>query len=753
MPTNLPAFSLDLTPAADQATNGLDATLRREWFLTNGLGGFASGTALAIPQRRYHAWLIGALKPPVGRVVGLNSMVEAVILKPGGNVPGGEQRLEFSSFEFPGNAEPSRAGDQAGPSQVISPSGHSYLQRFEKDVACRWIYRCGPVDFTRELILVHHKNVAIVRYKVTSARHAARLELRPLAALRDFHELVRQTDRKNDYSALCGGGTCDVSTPAGRLSLSTNSGSFVQDRQWWFNFRYPRDQERGQDGVEDLFSPGWFSIDIAPGKEQQVEIVASLMAPGDRPSRASTAGLTFEGALKAERARLADLLHAVAAPIAALEKNPIPEAGAIVSALVQSSDQFIVRRVKSIVPGARAMAGVAPVGAAENAASPDADCSVIAGYPWFSDWGRDTMISLPGLFLTTGRFDEARRVLETFANLTRRGLVPNCFDNGSGDAEYNTVDASLWFLHAARSLQVAMLNAGKPDPASENSPIRRACVAILEAYQNGTDFNIRMDPKDGLITAGDIGTQLTWMDAKRDGVVFTPRHGKPVEINALWYSGLSVIADMLDTDRPRSSRELRQFAERAGKSFREQFWNASKQCLHDVLTPTAGGFAPNSQIRPNQIFACSLPYSPLDQSQKEAVLRVVTEKLLTPQGLRTLSPDDSHYVPRFEGPLFQRDGAYHNGTVWPWLIGPYAEAVLRVGNFSDSAKSAALSSLKPLLEMVAPSNGGGPSYGEIPEIYDGEASSTRPRRPDGCFAQAWSVAETLRTLFLTISNR
>ncbi len=751
MSPTFPSLVLDFSKAP-AVPGGLDAALRREWFLTNGLGGFASGTPLAIPQRRYHAWLIGALRPPVGRVVGLSSMVETVVLKPvagatasSGAGSGGEQRIDFSSFAFPSNPEPSRAGEQGGPPQVFSPSGYSYLRRFEKDVACRWRYSFGPVDFVRELLLLREQNAAIIRYRVNSARHAVRLELRPLTALRDFHELVRCDQRKSDYSVLAGGTTCEITSRSGRLMLAASAGSFVQDRQWWFNFRYARDAERGQDCLEDIFSPGWFSFEASPGREQSVEILAILSALGERPTRPIATGTAFDAAASAERGRLGELVAGVVGRLPSKERSLQPSEAETLRVVVQAADQFVVRREKPVSAGPRAMAGVAPSGPAVAAG---ADLSVIAGYPWFSDWGRDTMISLPGLFIATGRLDEARRVLETFANLTRRGLIPNCFDNGSGEAEYNTVDASLWFLHAARALQLACAKCGHADPTAESSPIRRACLSIIEAYQTGTDFNIRMDAKDGLISAGDVGTQLTWMDAKRDGVVFTPRHGKPVEINALWYSGLMLIADMLEKDRPKTARELRQVADRAGRSFREQFWNASGKCLFDVLTPASGAFVPNSQIRPNQIFACSLPFSALDQNQKESVLAIVTEHLLTPRGLRTLSPSDPHYVARFEGPLFERDRAYHNGTVWPWLLGPYAEAVLRTGKSSPKSTADARKAIQPLLQMVSPSGGGGPSFGQIPEIYDGDDTPGHPRRPDGCFAQAWSVAECFRILTL-----
>ncbi|MFO0859265.1 MAG: amylo-alpha-1,6-glucosidase [Phycisphaerales bacterium] len=735
MTVNLPQCKVDLSAAAstpDQA--GLAAPLRREWFLTNGLGGFASGTPVAIPQRRYHAWLIGAIQPPVGRVVGLHSMIETVVARSGAK-QGGEQRIDFSSYMFPG--APASGRDGAPATAVFSPGGYAYLRQFQKGHTCRWTYQCGPIDFSRELVLARHQNTAVLRYRVKSARHPARLEVRPLTALRDFHELVRHSERQNDYSVIAGTSACDVTARGVRLSLEAPAGAFVQDRQWWFNFRYERDAERGQDCLEDLFTPGCFSWNVEAGAERVFEVVARLQPVTARSARVA---VTFDTVADAEQQRLTALVQATVPKPSAKDD---PTTLCTLSNLVQAADQFVVRRIRTLAAGARAMAGVMP---AESAVPEES--SVIAGYPWFSDWGRDTMISLPGLLLATGRFEEARRVLEAFAALTRRGLVPNCFDNGSGEPEYNTVDASLWFVHAARALQIASLAAKLPDPAAENSPIRRACIAIIEAYQAGTDFNIRMDPKDGLISAGDAGTQLTWMDAKRDGVVFTPRHGKPVEINALWYAALLQCADMIEADRPKTARELRQVAERAGRSFREQFWNPAGY-LYDVLTPGPRGFTPIDQIRPNQLFACSLPFSPLEKPQRDSVLAVVRQHLLTNRGLRTLSPHDPQYIGRFEGPLFERDRAYHNGTVWPWLLGPFAEGILRAGNFSAQAKSEARRVILPLAEMAAPASGGGPALGQIPEIYDGDESPDRPRRPDGCFAQAWSVAECLRVWLLT----
>jgi predicted glycogen debranching enzyme len=361
--------------------------------------------------------------------------------------------------------------------------------------------------------------------------------------------------------------------------------------------------------------------------------------------------------------------------------------------------------------------------------------SVIAGYPWFGDWGRDTMISLPGLMLCTGRLDEAESTLACFAKHLKNGLVPNLFDDYGSAAHYNTVDASLWFVHAAHALHLARL----PDTRLTRE-IVEACRTIIAAYRHGTDFDIRMDQADGLIVAGSPATQLTWMDAARDGVVFTPRFGKAVEINALWHNALLCMSELTEDAGERN--ELIMLARRVAASFRSAFWWEQRQCLHDCLTPSSSGnFEPDGQMRPNQIFAVSLPFSALNEPQHQAVVKAVGERLLTPFGLRTLDRDDPNYKPRYEGTLFERDAAYHNGTVWPWLIGAYCDSLLRVERFSGDAKRRAHETIRPLIDEMR-NAAGGRCVGQIAEVYDGDP----PHRPSGCPAQAWSVAEVLRIL-------
>ncbi|MCA3005850.1 MAG: glycogen debranching protein, partial [Phycisphaerales bacterium] len=376
--------------------------------------------------------------------------------------------------------------------------------------------------------------------------------------------------------------------------------------------------------------------------------------------------------------------------------------------------------------------------------------SIIAGYPWFADWGRDTMISLPGLLLCTGRHEEARSLLLLFSaargggpagSEQSGGLVPNVFDDYTGRPHYNTVDASLWFVHAC-----CRYLAASKDQSTFNKELLPACLDVMHAYRTGTAFGIGADPEDGLIASGDHTTQLTWMDAKRDGVVFTPRHGKAIEINALYYNALRSLAVAAGPHRTGLRNEMTALADKIGPTIATRFWNPQRQCLFDCLTPdhaAPGGWRPSTQVRPNQIFAVSLPHSPLNPSQQQAVVKCVRERLWTRHGLRTLEQGDAGYKGRFEGRMFDRDAAYHNGTAWPWLAGPLAEATLRAGGFSSEARAQARELLAPLLRAME-----GGCLGQLAEVYDGDDTTERPQRAAGCPAQAWSIAETLRVSLL-----
>ncbi len=702
---------------------GVDDLTAMEWLLSDGQGGMAMGTASGVATRRYHAWLISALTPPVGRAVLVHSAIEAI------EVTGeaGTETFEYSSFRFPGD--------------VVHPRGISYLTEFEVGHTAVWHYRLpaasGPVLVRRELALVR-PGAMVVRYEVkaTGAMQSLRLSVRPMLAMRDFHQLT--SARRGGGSSMTvstapgvvsvrGAGGPEASgleIPTVQMDLRADRGGcvFSGPSQWWYDFEYVRDRDRGQDFREDLFSPGEFSTQctVSPGQTHATAEWRAWTGDEPGPSLEESARVHHERIDRAARHATAGLRH--------------PLDHRAVAALVSAADQFVVRR--------------RPAGWRSDDAGMKESATVIAGYPWFSDWGRDSAISMPGLLLSTGRYAEARSLLQGFASLMRDGLIPNCFDNGTGHAEYNTVDASLWFIHAAaRYVHVTR------DQQAVDAFLGQACSQIIEAYQRGTSHGIRVDPSDGLVAAGDASTQLTWMDARRDGVVFTPRAGKAVEINALWYNALHSAADMFEASRPRTTRDLRQVAERVRTSFQATFFDAYRQMCFDLAPGSSavqgahGGVDPAYQVRPNQIFAVSVPHSPLNAEQQQAVVRSVRQSLLTPVGLRTLSAADRDFVPRYEGSLFHRDRAYHNGTVWPWLMGPFAEAVMRVGQFSDASREEARRLLQPLIDELSIPRPGR-AIGQLSEVYDAEDSPDFPRRPDGCPAQAWSVAETLRVLIM-----
>ena len=636
----------------------------KEWLLTDGLGGFAMGTASGLLTRRYHGLLVAAMKPPVERVVLVSQVVEKLV------VDGEEHWL--TPMRFVG-AEPDACpvGFETGWRETT----RSVVWRFER----------GGVRIEKELHRAVGHAAAKLTYRIDADRPGF-LELRPLLALRDFHDLRTEASEP----IVIQPGTREVAARCGPIAVHmTGSGCIrVEEQENWTNLLYTIERDRAQDCVENLLVPCRFVVEFAAGKTETA--IDFSTKPSESAIVLSTGVSGLDDAL--ERVPESDT-----------------EAREAIARLAAAADQFVVRR------------GDGSQGV-----------SIIAGYPWFADWGRDTMISLPGLLLATGRFDEALNTLRVYAGAIRNGLIPNRFDDYAGGAHYNTVDASLWFLHAAAAYREA-----SGDHAEYREHLAGPCLAIIAAYRAGTDYGIRMDT-DGLITAGSPETQLTWMDAQRDGVTFTPRFGKCVEINALWHHGLRRTAAAIEADDPKAATALRTLAARVGESFMEWFTDPSGG-LFDRLEPVGSKWLPIAEIRPNQIFAASLSESPADEDTRASIIGVVRKHLLTPFGLRTLAPSDPNYIGSYTGSLFERDRAYHNGTVWPWLIGPYAEAFLRSGG----EKSEARELLRPLTARLD-------SYciGQISEVCDGDA----PHRPDGCPAQAWSVAELLR-LWLLVASR
>ncbi|MFO0856680.1 MAG: amylo-alpha-1,6-glucosidase [Phycisphaerales bacterium] len=758
-PQDLPVLRMDQPLLAARGSD--------EWLLTNGLGGFAFGTASSVPQRRYHGWLVAATQPPGGRFVALSSCADALVVQKGRKSTAQRSnkqptdhsllRFDLASFHF---------ADPTNP--VVSPAGTSRLVRFERGPSSvSWTYEVRDeaanlsAKVTRRLHMHRGSNAITIAYDIESTPEwDCYLECRPLVAMRDFHELVEHDDssRYQVFDAHSPGTTNDSSQQQGvrvvangvvlemtlrdRAPVSFSAqprGRFSQNigGQWWYNFVYQRDFARGQSHREHLFSPGCFVVPLRTNEPQQrVEIVARVggaagVGDSDESQRGQALARSdcFDELAKSEGQRLASLAGHVVKSCTALDTKSKDT----LAKLVVASDTFVVRR-----------SGAIGAAAGEGSLS-----SVIAGYPWFGDWGRDTFVSLPGLMLTTGRFTEALDTLRAFASMRRRGLIPNCFDNAAGSAEYNTVDASLWFI-----LACCRYTKASGDTPCFETHLRQACLDIIEAYQKGTDFGIRVDPKDGLVTAGDATTQLTWMDARRDGVVFTPRSGKPVEVNALWYAALLMLADVLEAKHPRTAREIRQHANVCGSHFEAAYWHSAHACLHDVA------YANSFEMRPNQIFAAALEYSPLPVPKRRAIVEAVRHFLIVPEGVRTLAPGSNQYQPRYEGSLFDRDGAYHNGTVWPWLLGAFCDATMRNDGHSEASRKQARAMLEGAMRTLSiPTEPAAPiqPIGNIAEIYDADDRSASQgvagaRRPEGCPMQAWSVAELLRVYAATFAE-
>lgn len=699
---------MPLAAAADRATalfrrqgDALRASaLETEWLLPNGIGGFAMGTVLGTPTRRYHGLLVASMHPPVDRIHALTTFDERLVVDAGSPTA---QTITLTPLHFLGVEQ--------------QPRVHPNLVRFERGhFGCRWRYEIGTpfgdVSLERTVYMFEGRNAVAVRYAARGHGIPLRLELRPLVRLGDFHELRHEDGAPNFRLRTLPNG-CVVTDRHLGLHVHSPEAAFRGQPHWWKNLTYAREQDRGMDHVEDLYCPGVFEWTTVPAGGTSV---LTMHASTD----AIPAGIVEEDAGMRDR-RLAELTRKT---IVACGGDALPAKDQqTLAGLVRASDAFLVKRGSVVAAGVGGQA--------------EAGISVIAGYPWFADWGRDTMISLPGLLLVTQRFEEARRVLEVFGKHRRNGIIPNRFDDRDGTAHYNTVDASLWYLHAACAYAKA-----SGDSKIWGGEIGLACEEVIEAYTRGTEFSIGLDPADGLIKAGDRNTQLTWMDAKRDGISFTPRMGKCIEINALWYSGLLSVAEALGARESGRGAALREMAALTGRSLQTLFWNAKNGCLFDRLEPgrDKGKWTGIAEIRPNQVFAVSLPHCALTPVQQRAVVSVVRSKLLTPHGLRTLAPEEPGYRGRFEGSMRDRDEAYHNGTVWPWLLGAYVDALIRVDGSRGAAE--ARGALQTLLDELDDR-----FVGTLPEVFDGD----EPQRARACPAQAWSVAEVLRGLSAIIA--
>jgi predicted glycogen debranching enzyme len=634
-----------------------DEAVSREWLVTNGLGGYACGTVALANTRRYHAFLMASLAPPVERTL-LVAKVEVSVEYLG-------RRYALSSNEFADG--------------TVDPKGYLEIESFAVEHGIPvWRYAISDALLEQRIFMAPGSNVTHLTLELIRASAAARIELKPLAAYRPLHS-HEEGGRPFAVDARAAGCAVRAFDGARPLHLEMDRGSFTAVNEWYWKFFHREEAARGLDALEDLFVPGVFSAEISVGTA--LAFAASVGEPAPAPAaRAANALL--------ERSKAARAALPARAP-------------AWIETLATASDQFLVHR-------------------GDAAGS----YSIIAGYPWFADWGRDTMISLPGLALALGRFDLAAGILRTFASFVDRGMLPNRFPDEGTAPEYNTADATLWLFQALNDYLMARRD---PELTRELFPVLKS---IIHAHVEGTRFGIGVDLADGLLRAGEPGTQVTWMDAKHGDHVFTPRIGKPVEINALWLNALHVAARLAervgDTDEKESCEAL---LARAALGF-HRFWNPEQSCLYDLID-VDGGSGTDAAIRPNQLFAVSLPYTALAADEMRAIVERCGRELLTSYGLRSLSPRDPRYLGRYRGDPWQRDAAYHQGTVWAWLLGPFVRAHYRTHGDAALAQSF----LTPFAEHLESG-----CLGSISEIFEGDA----PHIARGCFAQAWSVAEILR---------
>jgi predicted glycogen debranching enzyme len=661
------AIDRPLVQFGREVCGDLAAGLRREWLVTNGLGGYASSTVTGINTRKYHGLLVAALTPPVERTVLVAGLVEWATYD--------GQRYPLSTHEYAGG--------------TIDPQGYRYIQSFRLHGTLPvWTYAFGDALVERRVWMVYGSNTTYVMYTLVRGTLELDLEITPLVTYRSFHALTSGQGWQPGVEKQPQGAVIRAYDQAQPFQLLANTGRFDQMGYWFWNFYAREEAARGIDSRSDLYAPGTFTVTLHTGTHFTLVLTTEMQAE-----------MNGSISLAAEQERQVQLLRRARADTA----QPV------VQQLTLAADQFIVQRQL-------------PTDSPDTPGEQHGK-TVIAGYHWFNDWGRDTMISLPGLTLTTGRSEEAALILRTFARFVADGMLPNNFPDSSGVVPgYNTADATLWYVLAVYAYYTATNDTSLVD---DLLPVLRN---IVDWHRRGTRYHIGVDPVDGLLHAGEPGVQLTWMDAKIGDWVATPRTGKPVEINALWYNTLRILFYFLQERDDDTAKEYRALADKVRDSFRSRFPRPDLSHLADVIDGPNGD---DLTMRPNQIFAVSLPFPLLDGVEAEEVVNAVGRALLTSYGLRSLSTDNPAYRGDYRGDPGRRDSGYHQGPVWAWLMGAYVEAHYRV--YGDP--QAALAFLQPFEYHL-----GDAGLGSISEIFEGDP----PHLPRGAIAQAWSVAEVLR---------
>ncbi len=659
-----------------------DKAIQREWIVTNGLGGYASSTVLGINTRKYHGLLVAAFNPPTDRRVLLTKLDEEIEIE--------NKTYHTGSNEFRGK---------------IHPEGYRFLSSFALQPLPTYRYSVRGFQLQKTIFMPQGKNATIILYEVSNPSEGeTSIQISPFVNSRHFHSVTDKDKIQWNFVQKPSEQEVTIlpSIPLSTLTIFSSNGQYVPNKGDWIEEMYFRvDSSRGESCLDDSFKPGHFNLRVA-AQERKRFFVLAVAGKDEMEAEAILSSIPrrledIEALFNQELNRRGDLLRRFQ------ERHTDVEMKDWLRWLLLATDSFIVNRESTRKK------------------------SVIAGYDWFEDWGRDSLISLPGLTLVTGRFEDAKEILLTFKHYCNKGIIPNRFPDRAGDEpKYNTVDATLWYVNAAFQF---LKYTGDFDFIQEN--LWDTLKAIIEHHVQGTLYNIHMED-DGLIAHG---PQLTWMDATTDDSFVTPREGKAVEIQALWYNALKIM-ELLAThfDQKDEAKGYSAIAERARESFREKFWNQQEDCLFDVINEEKK----DPSLRPNQIVAVALDFSMLEKAKSEMVAEAVQKRLWSTYGLRTISKDDPRYVGKYVGDWNQRSRAYHNGTAWPWLTGLFTTAFLKAKNYEERWRSFAFKTfLQPLFQHELYQAG----LGTMSEIFDGDP----PHMSRGCIAQTWSVAEPLRT--------
>ncbi len=666
---NLPAININ-----QDAVSRFDDAIGKEWLVTNGVGGYAASTVLGVNTRKYHGLLVAALHPPGDRTVCLAKLDEDVLV--GNNV------YRLGANEFNGK---------------IFPEGYRFLKELVVSPFPSYAYSVPDIEVRKTIFMPKGKNAVAVKYEVLNRGGAeAKIRVYPLLTCRHFHTVVDRRRNPLGFRQQQDGGEVEVAfnAPKATVTVRSTTGEFNEKANWIERLYYREEASRGESSTDDCYQPGYFEVLVPHKREKDFAVVTAASESSQECHEIldafGNAMYNVNGQLKAELAQRESLLSDFYG-----SHSEVPTSDWLKWILL-AADAFIVK------------------GAGDTKA-------VMAGYFWFETWGRDTFVSLPGLLLATGRFEDAKEILLNFMRHSEQGLIPNFVQDRSGEAAYNTVDATLWYVNAV--LQYLKYTG---DFEFVQKRLWEGLKAIIDRHEKGTAFGIRLDG-DGLLAHG---SRLTWMDAEVNGEAVTPRAGKAVEIQALWYNALKTVQLLANKFEEASLAEkYGELAVEAQKSFNEKFWNGEGGCLYDVVTDSGV----DASLRPNQVIAVALDFGMLDNDKSEQIVNVVQRELVTPCGLRTLARGDTKYRGMYVGDRRSRDHAYHNGTVWPWLLGPYVTACRKV---KSNGEYELKNRLMPLFTQQITEAG----LGTISEIFDGDA----PHAPRGCVAQAWSVAEPLR---------